>query len=112
MGMCAGNQPVPAPAQAVAANFANAIAPGVNSLTQSLMELIPSPPPPPPPPTVIQALAPLEQVRAFPSVNVPTTRCSPWLSLLTDNLQLVGNDFGIYVEAVAWFQFRPQPWVI
>lgn len=58
----AGNQPVPAPAQAVAANFANALAPSVNQLTQSLMELIPSPPPPPPPPTVIQALAPLEQV--------------------------------------------------
>lgn len=62
----AGNEPVPAPAQAVAANFANALAPGVNSLTQSLMELIPSPPPPPPPPTVIQALAPLEQVGVAP----------------------------------------------
>ncbi|BDA49256.1 hypothetical protein COCOBI_13-3670 [Coccomyxa sp. Obi] len=69
----AGNQPVPAPAQAVAANFANALAPSVNQLTQSLMELIPSPPPPPPPPTVIQALAPLEQAATQRIADILTT---------------------------------------
>ena len=54
---------MPAPAQALAARVANALEPGVNSLTEQLMALIPSPPPPPPPPTVITALAPLEEVR-------------------------------------------------
>lgn len=67
---------MPAPAQAVASNFASAVAPSLNDLTSSLIQLIPSPPPPPPPPTVIQALAPLEQVL--------TTLCTarPWNCLL------------------------------
>lgn len=59
---CAGYEPVPAPLQAQTASFANAVAPSVNQLTQAMLQLIPSPPPPPPPPTVIQALAPLEEV--------------------------------------------------
>ncbi len=60
--MHAGSQPVPAPAQAAANSFVTAVAPGLNDVTNSLIALIPSPPPPPPPPTVIQALAPLEEV--------------------------------------------------
>ena len=59
----AGNEPVPAPAQAATTSFVQAVAPSLNDLTDSLIQLIPSPPPPPPPPTVIQALAPLEEVR-------------------------------------------------
>ena len=59
----AGNEPVPAPTQAATTSFVQAVAPSLNDLTDSLIQLIPSPPPPPPPPTVIQALAPLEEVR-------------------------------------------------
>jgi hypothetical protein len=68
--MRAGNEPVPAPAKQFATQVANALEPGVNQLTESLMALIPSPPPPPPPPTVITALAPLEEV-TNPILTIP-----------------------------------------
>jgi hypothetical protein len=72
----AGYEPVPAPLQSTTASFANALAPSVNQLTNSLIELIPSPPPPPPPPTFIQALAPLEEVPNLASAITYTTFCT------------------------------------
>ena len=80
----AGNQPVPAPAQAVANNFVTAVAPSLNDVTNSLIALIPSPPPPPPPPTVIQALAPLEEVRRhsfYHEVRAPAPEAKELLQL-------------------------------
>ena len=72
--MHAGSQLVPAPAQAAANNFITAVAPSLNDVTNSLIALIPSPPPPPPPPTVIQALAPLEEVMPTLSCIAPDAR--------------------------------------
>ena len=42
--------------------LAAAISPVVNGVSNDILALLPAPPPPPPPPTVLQVLAPLEQV--------------------------------------------------